>query len=127
MSKPSFKIDVDSRAFEKAVRKSLTKESDMADFQDYGAKELISIMRRLVPVDSGDTKDSIGSHITSTSDDKIVNEVGPETPYSGYIEYGITSRPNYPIQPFVRPAGMEYEKVSSKILFRIKRWLASLW
>lgn len=124
---PSFKIDVNTREFERAIRRAATTRRELTDFQDYGARELISIMKRLVPVDEGTTRDSISSHIIVASDESVSNEVGPETPYAEYIEFGIASRPNYPIQPFVRPAGMEYEVISGKIMFGVKRWLAGLW
>ncbi len=75
--------------------------------------------RQLVPVDTGQLRDSIATSIDDTGK-TIVGRVGPNTPYMFYVEFGTgivgassagagpgpysTTWPGMKAQPFVRPA-----------------------
>jgi hypothetical protein len=123
----TMRVEVDLGGFLSAIARIRPNPTVMADLEGDGARLLIQLMKDKVPVDSGDTRDSISSHIQKLSSTEIVNDVGPETSYSSYIEYGITSRPAYPIQPFVRPAAAEHERITNEIGYKVKRWLSWLW
>lgn len=68
------------------------------------AGDVLSISQQLVPVDKGDLKASGG--IDVVSNDTVL--VGYGTDHSYYPEFGI-SNPNYPMQPYLRPAFMQAE------------------
>lgn len=68
------------------------------------AATIINSQRRDVPVDTGATKTSIGSDIIVSTNRIVTDHIGPSTSYAPSIEYGVISKPNYPIQPFVRPS-----------------------
>lgn len=91
----------DVKVFLKGI--ALTK-SEMLSIEKPGALTLVNTQRTLVPKDTHATELSIGPHIQEASATKVVDNIGPETDYSRYIEFGVVSKPNYPIQPFVRPS-----------------------
>lgn len=95
---------------------SLT-EQEMLSIEKPGALTIVNNQRQLVPVDTGATKLSIRPHIQESSATKVVDLIGPETNYSRFIEFGVISKPNYPIQPFVRPSafGPNEDKVNKAI------------
>ena len=78
---------------------------DLLDIEKPIALTIINKQVELVPVASGATKLSIRQHIDVATEELVIDEIGPETDYSVYIEFGVASKPNYPIQPFVRPSG----------------------
>jgi len=80
---------------------------DLLQVEGAGAYVLINGERLRVPKDTHATENSIKSHIIEATEDRVVNEVGPETNYSIWIEFGVQSRPNYPAQPFIRPTVAE--------------------
>ncbi len=75
------------------------------------AKPLIASAKRKVPVDTGALKKSIGIVPKIRKGGIIV--IGPINKKGGgfgaMVELGIPSRPNYPAQPYMRPAAMETE------------------
>lgn len=101
------RMDIDTRDLEKALKAIDFKAGDLLDIEGAGAAVLINGMRMRVPVKTAATKNSIMSHIIEATDTTVINEVGPETTYAPNIEYGIKTKPNYPIQPFVRPTVIE--------------------
>lgn len=90
---------------------------------------LTGFAKELVPVDTGQLKSSImwatdaqrgglnegGGEPTSAfnfldpPDSEGVGYVGSHLEYAGPVEYGIKDRPNYPRQPYLRPA-IDYSK-----------------
>jgi hypothetical protein len=100
-------IKVDTREFEALIKRITPTAASMRRAAGAGAAVQIAGQRQRVAVDTGDTRDGIGSHITEQSATKVVDEIGPETPYAPNIEMGVQSKPNYPIQPFVRPTANE--------------------
>ena len=85
-------------------------ESEMLSVEKPGALTLVNTMRTLVPKDTRATELSTFPHIQEASATRIVDLIGPETDYSTYIEFGVISKPNYPIQPFVRPSAFGANK-----------------
>lgn len=97
----------DDASLKKALRDIRIDRSDMVMIEGAAAKPVINLERQLVPVDTAATQNSVGSHITEASEKRVVDEIGPEMNYDPYVEYGVQSKPNYPAQPFVRPAAVQ--------------------
>ena len=95
-------VDI-SQALKAFTDGALTK-NDLLDIEKPVALTIVNKQRELVPVDTAATKNSISPHIQSASDKEVIDHVGPETDYAPFIELGVTSKPNYPIQPFIRPS-----------------------
>jgi len=55
----------------------------------------------LVPVDKGILK---GSIVKSVENNKLEGRVSTNLEYAPYVELGLKSNPNYPRQPYMRPA-----------------------
>lgn len=124
--KLNFKVD-DSK-FQKALKDITINASDLLQIEGAGAYTLVNGMRMRVPVDTAATKNSIKPHIMESTDDRVVDEVGPETDYAPNIEYGIKSKPNYPIQPFVRPTALEdFQKVIKAIGTALGQFILMKW
>ena len=79
-------------------------QSDMLAIEKPVALTIVNKQREKVPTDTFATKTSITPDIQSASSDEVIDHIGPQTTYAKYIELGVASRPNYPIQPFVRPS-----------------------
>lgn len=62
--------------------------------------ETQNLAKMYAPKDTGNLMRSIQLEVIS---DTIIY-VTAYASYSRYVEYGIDSRPNYPMQPFMRPA-----------------------
>lgn len=107
-------------------RTNLT-EQDMLNIEKPGALTVVNTQRTLVPVDTGATKAGIIPEIQFSSETLIVDDVGPQTDYSEFIEFGVISKPNYPIQPFVRPSvmGAGAKKFWNAIEFAFRRVVES--
>jgi hypothetical protein len=82
------KIKVDATDFNKSLRRLTLTEQDMLDIEGSGAKQIVNVQRMLVPVDTAATKASVNSHIESSSDERVVDNIGPETDYGLWLEYG---------------------------------------
>lgn len=87
-------------------KKANLTQQDMLNIEKPGGLTVSNIQKALVPVDTGATKVGIIPEIQSSSDMEVIDDIGPQTDYSEYIEFGVISKPNYPIQPFVRPSVM---------------------
>jgi hypothetical protein len=82
------KLDVDTRSFSKQINLARLTQNDMLSIEGAGAAIIVNKQRQDVPVDTAATKNSIGSHIESASPTQVVDEIGPETNYGLYLEYG---------------------------------------
>ena len=102
--KNTITIKIDTKDVDAALRRGKFTAEDMKDMEKPIALTIINKQRELVPVKSGDTKASCSQHIQEATATRVIDHVGPETTYAPNIEYGVTSKPNYPIQPFVRPS-----------------------
>ena len=100
--KPDLKVDASD--FIKAINGIKLDANDMLQVEGAGAKVQINRQKSLVPVDTAQTKLSIGEHYKKISAHYIEDDIGAETTYAPAIEYGRADMPNYPMQPFVRPA-----------------------
>jgi hypothetical protein len=122
------KTEVNIKDLEKALRAISFGAGDLLQLEGAGAFTLVNGMRRRVPVDTSATQNSIKSHVVSATAQQVVDDVGPETAYAPYIEYGVHSKPNYPIQPFVRPtAQQDFEKVLRAIGVAFGAMLVARW
>ena len=106
---------VDTSQADKLLNNLKLSTNDMLDIEKPVALTIVNKQREKVPVDTGLTRTSIGPHIQDKSEKQIVDHVGPETDYAPYIELGVISKPNYPIQPFVRPSVFGNEKTINKV------------
>jgi len=71
------------------MRRAKLTESDLLNIEGAGAAVLVNAMRTKVPVGAtGATRASIMSHIVSSSNTKVEDDIGPETDYAPYLEYG---------------------------------------
>jgi len=77
---------------------------DMLDIEKPIAMTVVNKQREKVPVDTSATKTSITPDIQRATAEEVIDHIGPQTTYAPYIELGVASKPNYPIQPFVRPS-----------------------
>jgi hypothetical protein len=71
------------------------------------AEDVFKVSQVLVPVDTGELKESGG--IEKISPTHI--NVGYGTDHSIYPEFGVPSRPNYPQQPYLVPAMMRASQI----------------
>lgn len=121
-------LSVDTRDLEKALKAIDFKAGDLLDIEGAGAAVLVNGMRMRVPVDTAATKNSIASHVIEATETQVTDEVGPETLYAEYIEYGLKKFPNYPKQPFIRPTAIEdFDKVIRAIGKTFGAMLVSRW
>lgn len=121
-------LTVDSKNLQKALKLIEIHPEYLLQVEGAGAAVLKNGMRMRVPVDTSATKNSVNSHIIEASGTRVVDEVGPETDYAPDIEYGVPSKPNYPIQPFVRPTAFEdYTKVVNAIGYSFGQLVMSKW
>ena len=85
------------------LKKGLT-VSEMLSVAKPMGLTVVNKQRQLVPVDTAATKNSIQPRVDDATTSQVVQNIGPSTDYAPSIEFGVTSKPNYPIQPFVRPS-----------------------
>jgi HK97 gp10 family phage protein len=117
-------MTVDTTEFDEMMRRAKLTESDLLNIEGAGAAVLVNAMRTKVPVDTGATRASIMSHIVSSSSIKVEDDIGPETNYAPYLEYG-TKRMR--AQSFVRPAAYEkLAQVVSAISHAYAAWASNL-
>lgn len=132
-------LKIDKSGFEKAIRQVKLSRYDNLQIAGVGAKVLSNGMKTLVPVDTAATKASINSHIIEASGTRVVDDIGPETEYAPYLEYGTgeyaengqgrkggwrykDSKGNWHFtlgghpQPFVRPAAKKNEKNVHRVI-----------
>lgn len=109
----SFKID--DKEVMKALKGGVLSKGDMLEIEKPIALTIVNKQRELVPVDTAATKTSVRPDIQSASDERIIDHIGPSTSYAPSIEFGVTSKPNYPVQPFVRPSVNGNERVIENV------------
>jgi len=97
-------ITIDDSGFVAAVKSIRLTVGDMVNIAGAGSAIVKGVQKTLVPVDTAATKTSINDHYIISTKLKIEDDIGPETDYAPYIEYGLVTKPNYPIQPFVVPS-----------------------
>ena len=100
---------VDDREVIAALKKGLLSVGEMLSIEKPGALTIVNKQRQDVPVDTAATKNSIQPDIQIATAEQVIDHIGPSTDYAPSIEFGVTSKPNYPIQPFVRPSVTGYE------------------
>jgi len=105
---------VDDREVIAFLNKGLT-VGEMLSIEKPMALTVVNKQRLLVPKKSHATENSVKPDIQSATALQVVDHVGPSTTYSPSIEFGITSKPNYPIQPFVRPSVNGYENAIIRV------------
>ena len=121
------KTFVDDSGFQKSIKGIILTKSEMLAVEGAGAANIATAQKTLVPVDTGATRSSIKSHIVSASAERVVDDIGAETSYAPFIEYG-TSNTNYPMQPFVRPSVFGREKsiladiANAFFMVLVRRW-----
>jgi len=122
-------ITVDTSGFDAAMVKAKMGADDLLNIAGAGAAVVSSTQKVLVPVDTGATRSSINSHIQTSTRTQVIDDIGPETEYAPYIEYGVASKPNYPIQPFVVPSahGNNARSAQNAISRAFGAWLSEIW
>jgi len=113
-------ITVDLKDFNKAIDKAKFSRQEIMDIMGVGAAVVKTTQKLLVPVDTGATRASIKEYFNA--DTKVSEvDIGPNTEYAPYIEYG-TSNPNYPIQPFVVPSatGKSRDSAINAMLYAVE-------
>ncbi len=106
MARPMITITVNDKEVLAKFKLGKTTTADMLSIEAPIAAEIINKARRLVPKKTHATDESISQHIKHATPTFVMDHVGSETDYSKYIEFGVPSKPNYPIQPFMRPASL---------------------
>jgi len=96
-------MTIDDRQVIAFLKKGLT-VGEMLSVEKPMGLTVVNKQRQDVPVDTGATKNSIKPDIQNATALQVVDHIGPSTEYAPSIEFGVTSKPNYPIQPFVRPS-----------------------
>lgn len=66
----------------------------------------------LAPVDTGDLRGSIVKAVDNSS---FTGTVSTNKEYASYVEFGLRTNPNYPVQPYMRPALNDNKKNITKI------------
>lgn len=98
------KITVDDTKLKLALKNIKLNKQDLLDIEGAGAYVVVNGERMRVPVDTAATKNSIQPHILEADDNHVVDEVGPETLYAPFLEYGTYKMR---AQPFIRPTVAE--------------------
>jgi len=107
------KMTVDDTQLKIALKKIGFGKQDLLDIEGAGAYVVVNGERMRVPVDTAATKNSIQPHIIEADDNHVVDEVGPETLYAPYLEYGTYKMR---AKPFIRPTAEEdADKVQSAV------------
>jgi hypothetical protein len=122
-------MKVDTSGFDAAMVKAKMGADDLLNIAGAGAAVVASVQKMQVPVDTAATRNSIRSHIIKSTRTEVIDDIGPETDYAPYIEYGVASKPNYPIQPFVRPSahGNNARSAQNAIARAFRAWIEAKW
>ena len=94
---------VDDREVKAFLKSATITEAEMLAIEKPMALTIVNNQRILVPKDTHATELSIRPDVQSSSPTEVIDHIGPSTNYAPSIEFGIIEKPNYPIQPFVRP------------------------
>jgi len=81
-------ISVNTKKFERYLKEQNFSTQELLDIRGAGARVIINNQRTLVPKASTATQQSINSHIIEATATRVEDEVGAETLYAPYIEYG---------------------------------------
>ena len=122
-------LQVDASQLERALNNINLTADDLLNIEGAGAAVVIMNQKLDVPVDTAATRTSIKSHIVTSRRDYIEDDIGPETDYAPYIEYGVESKPNYPIQPFIVPSatGSKARSAQNAITTAFGKTVESKW
>ena len=71
--------------------------------------------KTLVPVDKGILR---GSIVKAVEENKLEGTVSTNVEYAPYVELGLKSNPNYPRQPYLRPALFDNKDKIKKIFIK---------
>lgn len=80
--------------------------------------EVQNLAKLKAPVDTGNLRNSIQLEVITDNEIYVTSYAS----YSRYVEFGIESRPNYPMQPYMRPA---LDEVMVKRIEKIAHAIAS--
>ena len=108
-------VKVNDREVIAALKKGMLSVGDMLSIAKPINLTVVNKQRQDVPVDTAATKNSVQPDIQDATTERVVTHIGPSTTYAPSIEFGVTSKPNYPIQPFVRPSINGNEKAILKV------------
>ena len=97
---------VDDREVMAFLKKAVITETEMLVIEKPMALTIVNNQRIQVPKKTHATELSIRPDVQSSSPTEVIDHIGPSTDYSPSIEFGIIAKPNYPIQPFVRPSAV---------------------
>lgn len=97
-------IDVDASKLLKALSNMDMSADELMGIGKAGSAIVANNQKTKVPVLTGATRSSINDHIVTSTRERFIDDIGPETEYAPNIEYGRKDMPNYPIQPFVVPS-----------------------
>ena len=109
-------LKIDMSDFDNAMKNVKLTKDDMLDIEKPGAMVLRNGIVMRVAKDTAATANSTRSHIIEATSKRVVDDVGPETTYAPNIEYGVKSKPKYPIQPYIRPTVSEDGKTVIKVI-----------
>ena len=97
---------IDDREVRAFLKSAVITETEMLAIEKPMALTIVNNQRIQVPKDTHATELSIRPDVQLSSPTEVVDHIGPSTDYAPSIEFGITEKPNYPIQPFVRPSAV---------------------
>jgi HK97 gp10 family phage protein len=144
-------ITVDTSQLEKALKAIDFKGADLLNIEGSGAAVLSNGMKMRVRKDTAATANSVQSHIVEKTDNRVIDEVGPETTYAPWLEYGTGEKAEkgdgrkggwsykdtdgnwhftrgMKAQPFVRPtAQQDFDKVIRAIGTTFGQLLVQRW
>jgi hypothetical protein len=147
--KPS--IDVDASSFNEAMIRARLGADDLLNMAGAGAAVVVGVQKILVAKDTHATENSIGSHIQTSTRTRVIDDIGPETEYAPYLEYGTGEFAEkgdgrkggwvYPYkdgyrftlgmrpQPFIRPSahGNNYRNCVNAIATALFTWIGEKW
>jgi len=101
-------VTIDTREVISKFKDLVLHEADLVDILRPMSFTVANKQKQDVPVDTAATKTSIMPFEHKRSNVEVVDDIGPQTDYAPSIEYGIKSKPSYPIQPFVRTSVYGY-------------------
>ena len=92
---------IDSKLFWFGDEKKAGMSDAMIRFLIRGTDLVQKDAKLLAPVDTGDLR---GSIVKAVDKYNLEGTVSTNKEYAPYVEFGLRSNPNYPKQPFLRPA-----------------------
>jgi HK97 gp10 family phage protein len=143
-------MDVDVSGFINAIQKIGPTADDLLNMAGAGAAVVAMHQKMGVRKDTRATQNSIRSHIIKSTRTEVIDDIGPETEYAPYLEYGTGEFAEkggrkggwvYPYkdgfrftlgmkpQPFVRPSahGNKRRDCINAITTAFHHWILSKW